>query len=193
MHKNLPKQYYFIEKFDKKILEKQSTKTAIIYRNYSKTINKLEILKLRKFCNKKKLRLFLSNNFKLALNLNLDGAYIPSFNKSFYHLNFRLKKNFIIIGSAHNLREIRIKELQKVDAIFLSSIFKKNNNYLGLFKFLNLSSLSKKNIIALGGISQKNKKILNMINLWGFAGISYFKQKRPLYKKGALNINLLSK
>ena len=175
MHNNLPKQYYFIEKFDKKILKNLSTETAIIYRNYSKNINKIEILKLREFCNKKKLRLFISNNFKLALKLNLDGAYIPSFNKSFYHLNFRLKKDFIIIGSAHNLREIRIKELQKVDAIFLSSIFKKNNNYLGLFKFLNLSSLSKKNIIALGGISQKNKKILNMINLWGFAGISYFK------------------
>ena len=175
MHNNLPKQYYFIEKFDKKILENQSTETAIIYRNYTKKINKLEILKLRKFCNKKKLRLFLSNNFKLALNLNLDGAYIPSFNKSFYHLNFRLKKDFIILGSAHNLREIRIKELQKVDAIFLSSIFKKNNRYLGLFKFLNLSSLSKKSVIALGGISKKNKKILNMINLWGFAGISYFK------------------
>ena len=90
-------------------------------------------------------------------------------------MNFSLKKNFIIIGSAHNLREIRIKEKQKVDAIFLSSIFKKNNNYLGLFKFLNLCSLSKKTVIALGGISLKNKKILNMFNLWGFAGISYFK------------------
>jgi thiamine-phosphate pyrophosphorylase len=175
MHNNLPKQYYFIEKFDKKILENQSTKTAIIYRNYSKKINKIEILKLREFCNKKKLRLILSNNFKLALKLNLDGTYIPSFNKSFNHLNFSLKKNFIILGSAHNLKEIRIKELQKVDAIFLSSVFKKNNNYLGLFKFLNLSSLSKKNVIALGGISQKNKKRLYVTNLWGFAGISYFK------------------
>ena len=175
MHNNLPKQYYFIEKFDKKILENQSTKTAIIYRNYSKKINKIEILKLREFCNKKKLRLFLSNNFKLALKFNLDGAYISSFNKSFNHLNFSLKKDFIILGSAHNLREIRIKELQKVDAIFLSSIFKKNNNYLGLFKFINLSSLSKKNMIALGGISQINIKKLHIINLWGFAGISYFK------------------
>ena len=175
MHKNLPKQYYFIEKFDKKILENQSVKTAIVYRNYSKKINKIEILKLRNFCNKKKLKLFLSNNFKLALKLKLNGAYIPSFNKSFYHLNYNLKKDFIILGSAHNLREIRIKELQKVDAIFLSSIFKKNNNYLGLFKFLNLIYFSKKEFIALGGISKKNKKILNMIKLWGFAGISYFK------------------
>ncbi len=111
----------------------------------------------------------------MALKLNLNGAYIPSFNKSFNHLNFSVQKKFVIIGSAHNLKEIRVKELQKVDAIFLSSIFKKNNNYLGLFKFLNLRILSKKNVIALGGISIKNKKILNMINLWGFAGISYFK------------------
>ena len=156
-------------------MENQSAKTAIIYRNYSKTVNKLEILKLREFCNKKKLKLFLSNNFKLALKLNLDGAYIPSFNNSFNHLNFNVKKGFLILGSAHNLKEIRVKELQKVDAIFLSSIFKKNNNYLGLFKFLNLNYLTKKNTIALGGISKKNKKILNMISLWGFAGISYFK------------------
>ena len=175
MHSNLPKQYYFIDKFDKKILEKQSTKTAIIYRNYSKTINKLEIIKLREFCNKKKLKLFLSNDFKLALKLNLNGAYIPSFNNSFNHLNFIVKKGFLILGSAHNIKEIRVKELQKVDAIFLSSIFKKNNNYLGLFKFINLNYLTKKKTIALGGISKKNKKILNMISLWGFAGISYFK------------------
>ena len=175
MHKNLPKQYYFIEKFDKKILENQSSKTAIIYRNYSKKINKREIIKLKKFCNKKKLKLFLSNNFKLALKLNLHGAYLPSFNKSFNHLNFNLKKNFLVLGSAHNLKEIRIKELQKVQGIFLSSLFKKNNNFLGLNKFRIFSNYTKKNIIALGGISKKNFKKLNLLNISSFAGISYFK------------------
>ena len=175
MHINLPKQYYFIEKFDKKILKKQSSQTAIIYRNYSKIVKKTEILKLKEFCKKKKLQLFLSNNFKLALNLNLDGAYIPSFDKSYSHLYSTHKKKFIVIGSAHNLKEIRVKELQKVDAIFLSSIFKKNKNYLGLYKFLKLSSLTKKKIIGLGGISKKNKKMLKMLNLYGFAGITYFK------------------
>ena len=175
MHINLPKQYYFIKKFDKKNLENQSKKTAIIYRNYSKKINKDEILKIKKFCLRKKLKFFISNNFKLAVNLDLNGAYIPSFNKSFNHLSFNIKKNFIILGSAHNIKEIRIKELQKVDAIFLSSIFKKNNNFLGLLKFLNLITVTKKKIIALGGISKKNRKKINMLNLWGFAGISYFK------------------
>ena len=174
MHKYLPRQYYFIKKFDKKNLENQSKETAIIYRNYSNKINKDEILKLKKFCNKKKFKLFISNNFKLALNLNLDGAYISSFNKSYNHLNFNLKKKFIVLGSAHNLKKIRAKELQKVNVIFLSSIFKKNKNYLGLQKFLKLSSLSKTKIVALGGISKKNKKKLRMINLQGFAGITYF-------------------
>ena len=175
MHKNLPKQYYFIDKFDKKTLKKQSSKTGIIYRNYVKNINTPEIRKIKKFCDNNKLKFFLSNNFRLAVKLNLNGAYIPSFNKTYYHLNYNYKKNFIIIGSAHNLKEIRIKEKQKVDAIFLSSIFKKNNNYLGLYKFLNLVNLSKKSFIALGGISKKNKKVIGMIKLWGFAGISYFK------------------
>ena len=71
----------------------------------------------------------------MALELNLDGAYLPSFNKNFNHLSFRLKKKFILIGSAHTIKEIRLKEKQGVKIIFLSSIFKKNKNYLGLYKF----------------------------------------------------------
>jgi thiamine-phosphate pyrophosphorylase len=174
MHNNLPKQYYFIEKFDKKILENKSVKTAIVYRNYSKKINKIEILKLREFCNKKKLRLFISNNFKLALNLNLDGAYIPSFNRETKHLSFSIKKNFLILGSAHNNQEIRFQEKQLVKIIFLSSIFKKNKNYLGVNKFKLLSRLTNNKIIALGGISDKNLKKLKLLNCFGFAGISFF-------------------
>ena len=50
-----------------------------------------------------------------------------------------------------------------------------NNNFLGLLKFLNLIIVTKKKIIALGGISKKNRKKINMLNLWGLAGISYFK------------------
>ncbi|MDC2976714.1 thiamine phosphate synthase, partial [Candidatus Pelagibacter sp.] len=82
--------------------------------------------------------------------------------------------NFLILGSAHNIKEVRQKEKQGVDFIFISSIFKKNKNYLGFNKFKILSSLSKKNIIALGGISKSNLKILRLISCYGFGGISYF-------------------
>ena len=104
----------------------------------------------------------------------MDGAYIPSFNKSLNHLSYLIKKKFEIIGSAHNNNEIRIKEKQNVNKIFLSSIFKKNKNYLGINKFKLLSNLTKKKVIGLGGISKYNIKKLRLINIFGFAGISFF-------------------
>jgi thiamine-phosphate pyrophosphorylase len=110
----------------------------------------------------------------LAIKFDLDGIYIPSFNKSKKHLSYSFKKNFIILGSAHNLYEIKTKELQNVQTVFLSSIFKKNKNYLGIYRFKLLSLLTQKKIVALGGISKKNLKILNLINYFGFAGISFF-------------------
>ena len=65
------------------------------------------------------------------------------------------------MGSVHNTYEMRTKELQNVKVFFLSSVFKKNKNFLGIYKFRLLSYLSKKPIIALGGISNNNfKKLL---------------------------------
>ncbi len=78
------------------------------------------------------------------------------------------------MGSAHNIKEIRLKEIQKVDLIFVSSIFKKNKNYLGIYKFKLLNNLTKKKVIALGGISKNNKKKIKMLDCYGFSGISYF-------------------
>ena len=111
---------------------------------------------------------------KLAIKLRLDGVYIPSFNKKYDHLSYSTYSNFIIIGSAHNLKEIKIKELQKTQSIFISSLFKKNKNYLGLNKFKIISTYTKKNIVALGGLSEQNLKKLKLINISDFAGISYF-------------------
>tara|TARA_B100000900_G_scaffold316304_1_gene275249 strand:+ start:849 stop:1364 length:516 start_codon:yes stop_codon:yes gene_type:complete len=167
--------YYFINNFDTNIIDKQDSKTVIIYRNYtSKKIDEILILKIKNYCKKKLLKFYISNEVKLAIKLNLDGVYIPSFNKNYNHLSFSYKKNFEIIGSAHNLKEINIKELQKVRKIFLSSLFKKNKNYLGINKFKILSNLTTKRIVALGGISNNNLKKLKLLNNPDFAGISYF-------------------
>ena len=179
MHKNMNRKYYFINKFETNIIDKLDKQTVVIYRNYnSKSLNKELILKIKNYCKKKGNKFYLSNNFKIALNLNLDGVYLPSFNKSYKHLSYSLKKNFKIIGSAHSLRETTIKKNQKVEDIFISSIFKKNKNYLGINKFKKLISLTNLNVIALGGINQKNLNKLKLIKLKGFAGISYFNKKK---------------
>jgi len=170
--------YYFIKKFDKSHIDKQDKKTIIIFRNYDHDINKKLILTIKNYCKKKGNKFLISNNIKLAIKLNLDGVYIPSFNKDKKHLSYSVRRNFIILGSAHNIYEIRTKELQGVTSIFLSSIFKKNKNYLGINKFKSLSLLSKKPFIALGGIANNNLKKLDLTNCDGFAGISFFEQKK---------------
>ena len=167
--------YYFINKFDTKNINKLNKDTTVIYRNYkpNKDYEKI-ILKIKSYCKKKQIKFYLSNDVKLANKLKLDGAYIPSFNKSLNHLSYRFNKKFKIVGSAHNLKEINIKNSQNVEQIFVSSLFKKNKNYLGINKFKLITNLTKKKIIALGGISNKNLNKLKLINCEGFAGISYF-------------------
>ena len=167
--------YYFINKFETNNIDRLDKQTVVIYRNYkTKVPNQELVLKIKKYCKKKGIKFYLSNNFKLALKLNLDGAYIPSFNKSMKHLAFSLKKNFHIVGSAHNIKQIKIKEIQSVNKIFISSIFKKNKNYLGINKFKLISNLTNKKIVALGGISKENINKLKLLNNSEFAGISYF-------------------
>ena len=167
--------YYFISKFDTNIINNQDKQTTIIYRNYnSKILDQDLILKIKNYCKLRKIKFYLSNNIKLAIKLDLDGAYIPSFNKSTKHLAFSLKKKFNIIGSAHNIKEIKIKEIQNVNKIFISSIFKKNKNYLGINRFKLISNLTKIEVVALGGISKKNINKLKLLNNSEFAGISYF-------------------
>jgi thiamine-phosphate pyrophosphorylase len=174
MHNKFLNKYYFINKFDQSHIDKQFKETTIIFRNYNQKIDKKLILQLKNYCKKKGNKFLLSNNIRLAINLDLDGVYIPSFSTDKRHLSYSFKKNFIILGSAHNIYEMRTKELQCVSAIFLSSIFKKNKNYLGVNKFKLLSFLSNKPVIALGGISNNNSKKLKLTNCLGFAGISFF-------------------
>ena len=182
MHNRFLQKYYFINKFDTNYIDHQDKNTAIIYRNYNSNNNKDTIIKFKKYCKKKNYKFYLANNTKLAFNLNLDGAYIPSFNKDTNHLSFSRTKKFLLIGSAHNNREIKIKEKQRVKIIVLSSLFKKNKNYLGINKFKLLSKLSKCKVVALGGVSDQNLRKLQLLKCFGFAGISFFqkvKKKAP--------------
>jgi thiamine-phosphate pyrophosphorylase len=174
MHNQILNKYYFINEFNQSYLDKQDKETTIIYRNYNQKLDEKLILRLKNYCKKKGNKFLLSNNIALAIKLNLDGAYIPSFNKNKKHLSYSVKKNFILLGSAHNIYELRTKELQMVNTIFLSSIFKNNKNFLGLYRFKLLTLLSKKSFIALGGVSNKNLRKLNLTNCQGFAGISFF-------------------
>ena len=182
MHKNLPKYYYFIDRFEKDHIKNLNKNIGIIYRNYSKRLDSKLIITIKNFCKIHQRKFFIANNIKLALKLDLDGVYLPSFNKSYKINNYSKKNKFIIIGSAHNLAQIKIKEKQGVDAIFLASLFNKKKTYLGIERFKILKNLTHKKIIALGGLNEKNLIKLKSLNIYGFAGISYFNKKKAPIK-----------
>tara|TARA_B100000674_G_C37397192_1_gene714594 strand:+ start:55 stop:609 length:555 start_codon:yes stop_codon:yes gene_type:complete len=171
--------FHFIDEYKESYLEKIDKNVILIYRKYSKPTNIIEINKIKNYCKKRKIKFLIANDLKTACKLNLDGYYIPSFNKDFLHINRPYKRNFLIVGSAHNTIEIKIKEKQKCKLIFLSPIFyvKKNLGFLGLNKFRLLSNTTKTNIIALGGINTKNFKKLITTNCSGYASISMIKKK----------------
>ena len=184
MHNNLPSYFFFIDTFQKDHIRKLDKEIAIIYRNYSINHNKELILEIKKICKKDKRKFFLSNNIKLAINLDLDGVYLPSFNKNLNINIVNARKKFRIIGSAHSEKEIRIKEEQNVELIFISPLFKtkKNLNYLDIQRFNLLTLKTPIKTIALGGINSKNINKLNMLNSNGFAAISYFKNNDNIVK-----------
>ena len=80
------------------------------------------------------------------------------------------------MGSAHNIVELKFKEKQGVDLIFLSPLFLTKNyqRNLGIIKFNLISKNTKKPIIALGGVRKNNLNKIKLIKADGFSGITFF-------------------
>ena len=74
------------------------------------------------FCRSKKIRFFLANNLHLAIKLRLDGIYIPSFNKHLDCLKAKIK-NLVLLGSAHNIKELNEKKKTTSRFYIFSSCF----------------------------------------------------------------------
>ena len=175
VHINNFKKYYFISEFNHTHLINLNKNISFIWRNKDKETPIETLIKLRDFCKKNQRRFYISNDIKLARKMNADGVYISSSNKNLNIRTANLKKKFKILGSAHNLKEIKIKELQNTNEIFLSPLFKKKiNQQLNIYRYLKLRETTNMSDISLGGINNKNFKKLNMIKPIGFAGISYF-------------------
>ena len=187
MHKYLPNFFIFLDQYNNQIFENNNTNIGVIYRNYNDPKRETELIKIAKACKKKRYKLFVSNDIKLTLKVRADGIYIPAFNKTKMFLNLE-KKNLIILGSAHNQKEIQEKILQKCNAIFLSPVFdiKKSKSFLDIYKFNSLSYVNKINMLALGGINEHNVSKLKLLHIKGWGGVGVFKKKTGLLKAGFL-------
>ena len=108
MHEYLPKLFIFLDQYNNLIFKNNITNIGVIYRNYRSKNREDELMKIAKACKNKKIKLYISNNLKLAIKFKADGIYIPAFNKT-ERFNNMEKRNMTIIGSAHNQKEIQEK------------------------------------------------------------------------------------
>jgi thiamine-phosphate pyrophosphorylase len=159
---------------------KKYNKFIIIYRNLGVKEKIADLIRFRKQCKLKLIKFYVANNIKLSTSINADGIYLSSYNKSFKTLYLK-KFNFNIIGSAHNLKEIRLKTKQGCTYILLSKLFlvdyAKESPYIGVVKFNKYLINFSKQLIPLGGIKIKNLNKLKKINSQGFAILSEIKKK----------------
>ena len=139
MQNNLPRIFLFIDEFNLKDLSALAPNIDIIFRNYKKKPKKSTLLLLKNFCKKSKRKFYISNDIKLVLQLNIDGIYIPSFNKQINYISVHQNRKIDIIGSAHNKSEIEIKKIQGCKLIFLSPLFE-NKKKKTLFKCSKIQS-----------------------------------------------------
>ena len=159
---------------------KKYNKIIIIYRNLNLKENIYEIYKFRKKCKLKKIKFFIANNISLAVKLKADGIYLSAYNNSFKCLNLK-RINFNIIGSAHNLKEIKIKIKQGCSDILISKLFnvdyKKEGKIFGEVQFNMLTQKRLSSLIPLGGINITNLNKLRSVNCKAFAILSAIKKK----------------
>ena len=191
---NSNRQFLIINKLNNDIKEniKKFININIIIHNFdSQTKDQLKISKFNtneivNFCKKNRFPFYISDNIRLALQTKANGIFLNAKNTRI--IPKIIKRNFEIIGSAHNQIEYYFKKKQGCTLLMLSPLFfnKKysKNKILGPIKFNLISNSWKNNLCALGGISLKN---LNKIKLTKASAIAFISLildlqiKKPAY------------
>jgi len=181
--------YFFTDNLNEIITKniKNFESLCIIYKQQNNIIDETKLTVLRNYCKINKIQFFVSDNYKLAIKYNCNGIFLSNKNKKI--LKLATKKNFKIIGIAHNRFEFFLKRKQLCETIMLSPIFYNYkytlNKILGIVKF-NLITLDwNTKICALGGVNLNNLKKIKMTKSSSVAFISMInnnlKNKKPAY------------
>jgi thiamine-phosphate pyrophosphorylase len=162
--------YYFIDQINERTISTISKfkNISLIYLNQNDTfLNLQDLINIKKFCNKNRIKFYISDNIRLAIKVGANGIYLTKNYTKMSH-NFTYKKGFAILGSVHNQLEYYKKITQGCEKIFLSPIFYNKkysiNKTLGIIKFRLISRDWKKQAIPLSGINQRNVKKVYLVN-----------------------------
>jgi len=185
------KYYVFLEKINEiiktNLLKFKNINVIINIKNVNQR-NIEKMLLIIKFCKNNKIPFFLRDNYQLCFKYHSNGVFLSANNQQRIR-PLLLKKNFKIIGSAHNQFEYLLKMNQGCKLVMLSPLFFNNkyseNKILGLLKFNLVSRNWKIDLCALGGLREANirKVKLTVANSIAFKRlIEDSKIKKPTYK-----------
>jgi thiamine-phosphate pyrophosphorylase len=190
MNKIFYKHYVFLEEINNLItdnLVKFSNINIIIdiSENTSKNLeNQLSIIK---FAKKNRIPFLIKNDFQKSVKYKANGVFISSDHKKITK-PILLKKNFYIVGGAHNQLEYAQKLNQKCHLLMLSPLFfnekYSKNKILNILKFNSKTIDWEVNLCALGGINSKTLKKVKLTKCVAVAFkkfISNSKIKKPAY------------
>ena len=165
--------YFFIDKINEINLDQVKKTGAILILRQSKNISYKSLKKFASNCKNRRIDLFVANSFKLLTLLKTNRFYISAWNKKHYRNLRKVNSNIEMVGSAHNVKEIKEKIDQGCSQIFLSRIFETKyrfkKGFLGVTKFNLLTRRFRTNFIALGGINLKNFNQIKNLNIMGLA------------------------
>ena len=151
-----------------------------LFLNQGKLVDIKKLSIFRNKCRAKKIGFYVANDFKLMSNLKADGLYISAYNNDLRICRYKYSK-YKIIGSAHNYKELKIKNIQGCSYFIFSRLFqtkyKDKPGFLGLIKFNLLTLLRKEVLVPLGGINISNLNKMNIVNSNSFALMSEIKKK----------------
>ena len=170
--KKISKDYYFrIEKIlDSGIKIVQFRSKNLNSEDYSRVSKKIYNI-----CKKYNASFIINDYSNFNLNKYCDGIQLTSNNLKNIK-TFNLDKTYILIGSCHNISEIKICNDLKINLILISPIFSTSNKEgIGWVKFKELVNESKIPVFALGGLKYsddiENVKINGGV---GIASSTYF-------------------
>jgi thiamine-phosphate pyrophosphorylase len=190
MNKIFYKHYVFLEEINNLIkdnLVKFSSINIIIDIDENTSENLENQLSIIEFAKKYRIPFLIKNDFQKSVKYKANGVFISSDHKKITK-PILLKKNFWIVGSAHNQLEYAQKLKQKCHLLMLSPLFfnekYSKNRILNILKFNNKTIDWKANICALGGINSKTLKKVKLTKCVAVAFkkfISNSKIKKPAY------------
>ena len=187
-NKPLYKPYVFLDKIND-IIKRNLLKFK--YLNIIVDIDKKEVsedeLSIIKFAKINKIPFFFKNNYQKCIKYKASGVFLDAKNTSTIR-PILFKKNFKVIGSAHNQREYFYKLKQKCKLVMLSPLFYNEkyskNNILNIHRFNQITLNWKIDVCALGGINLDSLKKIKFTKARSIAFkklISDLKIKKPAY------------